>query len=152
MQSLQYYCFWTTWLTLATAEQEAFRAEFTLGLGPLSLRLSLNNPLAYFAAYRHNSFWLELFQTRVQAIILLHKNLFFRSIVRQGFNQSELSIASPVTRLIYTSISGLQAHSTELTKCGSFFRTDRWNRGQAAHFCLNSRFVKGRQLYLISRI
>ena len=84
MQSFQYYCFWTTWLTLATAEQEAFRAEFTLGLGPLSLRLSLNNPLAYFAAYRHNSFWLELFQTRVQAIILLHKNLFFRSIVRQG--------------------------------------------------------------------
>ena len=30
MQSMQYNCFWTAWLTLATAKQEALGTEFTL--------------------------------------------------------------------------------------------------------------------------
>ena len=118
MQSFQYYCFWTTWLTLATAEQEAFRAEFTLGLGPLSLRLSLNNPLAYFAAYRHNSFWLELFQTRVQAITLLHKNLF--SVVLSGKASIRVNYPLPVPSLplIYTPFGGLQSRGAGFGETG----------------------------------
>ena len=84
MQRMQYYRFWTAWLTLATAELEAFRTEFTLGNWSLPHSLHIKPSLAYFAMHWHIWFRLKFFQARLRAIILLHKILFFRNIVRQG--------------------------------------------------------------------
>ena len=115
---MQYYCFKAAWLTLATQKQETVWAEFTRGNWFLPHSLSLKIPLAYFASYRHNSFRLEFFQTRVQAITLLHKNLF--SVVLSGKASIRVNYPLPVPSLplIYTPFGGLQSRGAGFGETG----------------------------------